>query len=233
MTEEFKIAKEDLYKTFERYPLRSTIEGCPCCVSDSDKSTLHSKQLRDLEDEDISRYAFKAMTTWGDVNDFKHYLPRIFELAASRKLVVDTFVVLGKLGYGNWKEWETNEQESILNFLKAWWKFDINHASYFDAEILIEINKILRDLKGMLIEWNVSVETQGFRNYVDLVKSHYYELKGKNKFFKDLNQDELLYFIEWIESKSSKLQEGFFKYADEDDEFGKSISETLYMFERI
>ena len=141
MTEEFKIAKEELYKTFEKYPFKSTIEGCPCCVSDSDKSTLHSKQLRDLEDDDISRYAFKAMTTWGDVNDFKHYLPRIFELAATRKLIVYTFVILGKLDYGNWNEWQTDEQESILRFLKAWWKYDINNASYFDKDVLIEINK--------------------------------------------------------------------------------------------
>ena len=104
MTEEFKIAIEELYKTFEKYPFKSTIEGCPCCVSDNDKSTLHSKQLRELEDDDVSRYAFKAMTTWGDVNDFKHYLPRIFELAATRKLIVDTSVILGKLDYGNWNE---------------------------------------------------------------------------------------------------------------------------------
>ena len=67
-----------------------------------DKSTLHSKQLRELEDEDLARYAFKAMTTWGDVNDYKHYLPRIFELSAKRELLVDTFVTLGKLEYGKW-----------------------------------------------------------------------------------------------------------------------------------
>ena len=233
MTEEFKIATEELYRTFKKYPFKSTIEGCPCCVSDSDKSTLHSKQLRDLEDQDISRYAFKAMTTWGDVNDFKHYLPRIFELAATRKLIVDTFVILGKLDYGNWKEWEIDEQDSILKFLKAWWKHDINNASYFDSEVLFEINKRLHNLQGMLNEWNVSVDTQGFRNYVDLVEGHYYELKGKNKFFKDLNQGELQTLIKWIESNSTKLEEGFFKYDGEDEEFSKTISDTLYMFERV
>jgi len=44
MTEELKIATEELYKTFEKYFFKPTIEGCPCCVSESDKSTLHSKQ---------------------------------------------------------------------------------------------------------------------------------------------------------------------------------------------
>jgi hypothetical protein len=233
MTEEFKIAIEELYKTFEKYPFKSTIEGCPCCVSDTDKSTLHSKQLRELEDDDISRYAFKAMTTWGDVNDFKHYLPRIFELAATRKLIVDTFVILGKLDYGNWKEWESDEQNSIQKFLKVWWKYDINNATYFDSEVLIELNKRIQDLPTMLDDWNVSVDSQGFKNYVDFVESHYPELKGKNKSFKEFSQDEIETLISWIESNSGQLEEGFFKYEGEDEEFSKTISDTLYMFERV
>ena len=232
MTEEFKIVIDELYKTFYKYPFKSTIEGCPCCVSDNDKLTLHSKQLRELEDEDISRYAFKAMTTWGDVNDFKHYLPRIFELAATRKLIVDTFVILGKLDYGNWKGWETDEQNSIQKFLKAWWKYDINNATYFDSEVLIELNKRIQDLPTMLNDWNVNVNSQGFKNYVDLVESYYPELKEKNKSFKGFSQEEIETLISWIESNSGKLEEGFFKHESEDEEFSKRISDTLYMFER-
>ena len=143
MTTELQTAIEELYKTFSKYPFNSTIDGCPCCVSDSDKSTLHSKPLRELEDEDISRYAFKAMTTWGNVNDFKYYLPRIFELSASRKLIVDHFVVLGKLHYGKWQEWKASEQETIAKFLIAWWKNDINNNECFDSELLIEVNNIV------------------------------------------------------------------------------------------
>jgi len=158
MTEELKIATEELYKTFKKYTFKLT-EGSPLTVSESDKLTLHSKQLRELEDEDISRYAFKAMTTWGDDNDFKHYLPRIFELAATRKLIVDTFVVLGKLEYGNWTEWESQEISTINKFLHSWWKYDINTNEYFDSEILIEINKLIKDLPSMLADWDVGVET--------------------------------------------------------------------------
>jgi hypothetical protein len=233
MTEEFKIAIEELYKVFERYPFKSTIEGCPCCVFDNDKSTLHSKQLRELEDEDISRYVFKAMTTWGDVNDFKHYLPRIFELAATRKLNVDTFVILGKLDYGNWKEWDFDEQNSIQKFLKAWWKLDVNNATYFDSEVLIELKKRIQDLPTMLNDWNVSVDSQGFKNYVDFVESYYPELKGKNISFKDFSQYEIEKLISWIESNSGKLEEGFFNYDGKDEEFSTTISNTLYMIERV
>ncbi|UUV22574.1 hypothetical protein [Paenimyroides aestuarii] len=48
MTEELKIAIENLYTTFSIYPFKSTIEGCPCCVSESDKEKIRSKQLRDF-----------------------------------------------------------------------------------------------------------------------------------------------------------------------------------------
>jgi len=113
VTEELKISIEGLYTTFSRYPSSSTMDGCPCCVSDTDKEKIHTKQLRQLDGDDISRYAFKAMTTWGDTDDFKHYLPRIFELLATTDIFVDTFVLLGKLDYGNWTTW--NERKTPSN----------------------------------------------------------------------------------------------------------------------
>ncbi|HMS68171.1 MAG TPA: hypothetical protein PKD18_08530 [Saprospiraceae bacterium] len=232
MTKEFEIEIGELYKTFAKYPFKPSIEGCPCCVSDTDKSTLHSKQLRELEDEDISRYAFKAITTWGDVNDFKHYLLRIFELSSTRKLIVDSFVVLGKLDHGNWTEWENQEILTITKFLKSWWKYEINYNGYFDSEILIEINKIIKDLPTMLSDWNLSMETQGFRNYVELTENHYYELRGKNKTFKELSEQEVETLINWIECNSFRLEEGFFKFESIDKKFSDRLSNTLYIFER-
>jgi len=210
MTNEFKIAIEELYKTFSKYPFKSEIEGCPCCVSNSDKATLHSKKLRELEDEDLSYYAFKAMTTFGDLEDFKHYLPRIFELTAKRKLVVDTFVILGKLEYGNWNTWNKDEKDTINNFLKAWWKYDINNSNYFDSELLIELNKLRNDLPSMLNEWNLEYDTQGFQNYVELIEDNYHDIKNKNRIFKEFNKKEVEIFISWIESNLCKLEEGFF-----------------------
>jgi hypothetical protein len=172
------------------------------------------------------------MTTWGDLNDYKHYLPRIFELTANRKLIVDTFVTLGKLEYANWKEWDKQEQESIIEFITAWWKFDINNATYFDTEVLIELHKYLNDLNAMLISWNVDIESQGFRNYVELVEYYYHEIAGKNSTFKILTKEELEIFKNWITSNVDKLESGFFKFEKEDKEFSESISNALYIIEK-
>ena len=94
MTDELKESIENLYSTFSIYPLNSKMEGCPCCVSDADKEKIHSKQLRELEEEDLSRYVFKAMTTWGDTDDFKHYLPRIFELLSTTDFIAVSYTHL-------------------------------------------------------------------------------------------------------------------------------------------
>ena len=233
MTTEFKIAIEDLYKVFSKYPFKSTIEGCPCCVSASDKATLHSKKLRALENDDLNYYAFKAMTTFGDKEDFKHYLPRIFELTAKKELVVDTFVILGKLEYASWQNWDKDEQTTINKFFEEWWKYEINNVDFFDEEILIELNKRRKDLETMLQEWNLDVDTQGFRNYVELIEDHYHDLKNKNRAFKELDKKELETFIAWIESNSYKLEEGFFKFEKNDKEFSEQISSTLFLFEHI
>ncbi len=231
MISEFEIAIEELYKTFSKYPFKSKIEGCPCCVSNSDKATLHSKKLRELESDDLSYYAFKAMTTFGDLEDFKYYLPRIFELSAKRKLIVDTFVILGKLEYGKWTTWNVDEKETINNFLKSWWKYDINNNEYFDSEILIELNKLRNDLSSMLNEWNLEHNTLGFKNYVDLIEDHYPDIKSKNRTFKSFDEKEVKLFISWIESNSYRLEEGFFKFENTDKEFSDQISRTLYMYE--
>lgn len=230
VTEELKIAIEALYKTFAPYTFKTT-EGSPLTVTENDKETLHSKPLRELEDEDISKYAFKAMTTWGDTHDFKHYLPRIFELAAARKLVVDTFVILGKLDYANWHEWHQDEIDVVLNFLNCWWKSDINH-NCFDEELLIEINKRTRNLTQMLSEWILDVEKQGFKNFVELIAQYYYDLRNDKKTFDELGVEDKEIFLDWIKSNTTKLEEGFFYYEKLDAAFSSRISDALYLFER-
>jgi hypothetical protein len=96
---------ERLYKVFSRYPLHKHVEGCPCCVHETDKRALEAKPLRQLTSSDLGRYAFKAMTTWGDKDDFRHFLPRIFELLVSEKgMGWDEEVILGKLALAEWSE---------------------------------------------------------------------------------------------------------------------------------
>ncbi|MEM1321090.1 MAG: hypothetical protein AAGG75_12625 [Bacteroidota bacterium] len=78
------VNKEDidlLYQTFAAYSLNGKIDKCPCgCISEEEEQKIYSKPLRALTVEDIGFYSNKAMTTWGEEADYKHFLPRIIEL---------------------------------------------------------------------------------------------------------------------------------------------------------
>lgn len=75
---------EQLCLAFVAHPLKAQIQACPCgCIAPEERLVLAEVGLRELSCEQLSRYAFKAMTTWGDGTDYRHFLPRILELAAT------------------------------------------------------------------------------------------------------------------------------------------------------
>lgn len=70
-----------LFQVFKSYRLGDDFTGCQHCVSASDSQELAVVPLHELTVRQVDRYAFKAMTTWGTERHFKHFLPRLFELA--------------------------------------------------------------------------------------------------------------------------------------------------------
>lgn len=207
------------------------MQGCPCCVSDSDKQKIHSKELRHLDEDDLSRYAFKAMTTWGDTEDFKHYLPRIFELLSTTDFIVDKSVVLGKLEYGKWRDWSNEEKTAITDFLLAWWTNATKHNSCFDCEAFTEIYKSTGDIDQLLNRWTISIEDNSFSNYVDFVYSHYNDLTGKRTGFREMDDASIEKLLKWIKDNSKLLESGFFHFAERDSELAEKISVSQYIFE--
>lgn len=82
--------------------------------------------LRALTSDDLCYYAFKAMITFGDADDFKHFLPRLLDLLAE-SLVGDPLglnvEILGvKLHYAGFSSWPAPEREAVLGFTHAWWR---------------------------------------------------------------------------------------------------------------
>ena len=115
---------EALYFAFRAYPLRDRIDSCPCCRGPASTRPLHQTPLRQLSAEVLSTYAFRALTTVGNVDDFRHFLPRIFELLYSGELAaeVDPEIVLGKLAYADWTSWPAAEQDAVRAALHLLWQ---------------------------------------------------------------------------------------------------------------
>jgi hypothetical protein len=208
-------AIEKLYTTFAKYPLRHPVQGCPCCVSESDQKRLASKELRPLDGTDLARFAWKAMTTWGDENDFKHFLPRVLELlsdARELKNLPDLYVIFGKLNYC--KEWSEQEREAITNYLLTLWRWILasrhpGDKCYWSAsQYLEEIFDWIDDLAPFLNIWRDLHTPSLLRHFSDMIRYHSWESR--------LIQNKQVWAWMWEESTKEKLEEGFYAYMDED-----------------
>ncbi len=135
----------ELYRVFKPYRLGDDFTGCDHCVAESESQRLASIPLRDLTVRDVNRYAFKAMTTWGTERHFKHFLPRLLELAYHDYLAFDfPEVLLGKLADANWRTWPDPEPDVIQRFLEAFWLHQLHCNGDFPTD-----ERISRVLGGL------------------------------------------------------------------------------------
>lgn len=231
MNESLKKSIENLYSVFSKYEIRSFIEGCPCCVSDRDKEKIHSMELRELEEEDLSRYAFKAMTTWGNVDDFKHFLPKILELCIDHDLGIQPFGIFGKLKYGKLEIWEYAEKEAVTTFLLEWWKYFLENRTFFDDDLFFGIYNVTGEMEKLLDFWKVDVAQNSFMIYVDFIRYYYPDFVNENRENKSLNESDHEKFLKWIKENAKSLEEGFYYFEKRDERFASEISDALYILE--
>ena len=78
--------------------------------------------LEKLRWKDFGVYPFKAITTFGDTDDFKHFLPRLFELYVIDHMGApyDVTTLFQKLNYASWTTWPDSERAAVRGFVRAW-----------------------------------------------------------------------------------------------------------------
>jgi hypothetical protein len=129
-TQELATAIGGLYRAFEGYRLRENTDPCPCCHSPQDAERIRKKILRKLDYGDLYEYVQDALYTWGGEADYKHFLPRIFELLTlpdPKGAFVDPEVAFVKLTYSSsdstsWRTWPPAEQRAISSYFHALWE---------------------------------------------------------------------------------------------------------------
>ncbi|UII24901.1 hypothetical protein LVD15_16505 [Fulvivirga maritima] len=127
MTKKLKHSIENLYKDFEKYKA-TDMTGNPLYEDLSEwNQDLLSKPLRELNEDNLSRFTGKVLTSWGSVNDYKHFLPRIFELTAYLRTPYEVWIVLQKLILAEFQNWADEEKNGIYGFMVALWECIVNH----------------------------------------------------------------------------------------------------------
>ncbi|MFM9946029.1 MAG: hypothetical protein ACKVQB_12445 [Bacteroidia bacterium] len=221
---------ENLYLTFGKY----TTEGiyyCDCgCVKEEDVRKLNSKPLRQLEEDDLVSYYGSALYTWGDVEHYKHYLPRICELISSNRnyAFVNVDEIFNKLEYAQWMEWPEEEQQAIKDYVMADWMDLVNNqTSEIGVSKLEEYGKFL-GIAELIRAWDIS----GLRNFVYFFYYHGNTiLNGGLKIDGKNYENEFLQFIK-RNDLIEKLETTFFKNEKEDEDYAEKISVVLQIIEQ-
>ena len=118
---EFDDALAGLYKAFAGLPPKEIL-GCYHCLDQPQRDLLLRKPLGELTNDDLSQYAWSLFSTVGGVEDFRYFLPRIFDLSASDIECgpAPSELVVGALARAEWDGWGAGEREVVEVFLRAW-----------------------------------------------------------------------------------------------------------------
>lgn len=216
-------AIEALYATFARYKLSGAVAGCPHCTSSDDDRLLNSDPLQKLPPANLERFAFKAVSTLGTLEDFKHFLPRILELAALQGKIghVDFEIILGKLDYTGWTHWPEGERQAIRSYLSAMWRHElcIYPAPVEADDCLCGIGNCEDDLQPYLQIWQGENGAASLNHLTDFIADNArHLLKGKglgNAFWKE-REPQARQVIQWLlaPSMAKKLESAFFNCKD-------------------
>lgn len=119
-------AIDNLYATFAHYQIGDDFTGCDCCVVSEHSFRIAAIPIRELTYEELERYSRKAISTWGNVRHFKHFLPRLLELSIEhRDDFLDLAVVFGKLKYAQFDSWPQCERDAVNRFFDEYWEYQL------------------------------------------------------------------------------------------------------------
>jgi hypothetical protein len=224
---------ECLYDEFSTFALRPVIEGCPHCINPNDQTPIHSKALRSLTAEDLQKYAWKAMTTWGNVDDFRHFLPRLLELLAEGDFAyfIDNEIITGKLRYAHWENWTKAQRGAVNDFFKAYWNRVMReYPISTEADVaLCAIGNAVDDVNEFLTTWGNDSSLPSVCHLADFIDSNSSALrrsrKLQNAFWGD-RRDQMEQVLAWLQSPSLRehIERMFYRYEQSQPILAASLS---------
>lgn len=172
--ERLRAAVERLYTEFELYPLKPVTDVCWHCHSPEEEHALHLVPMRQMTADNLKGFASDVLMTWGDLADFKHFLPRLFEIVAVDHFTddyPDIETVLGALDRGDWTTWPAAEQQAVREFLGAFWTESLNSwpSNYEIETVLAAIAEAEADLSPYLAAWDSAEGAAPVLHFCDLL----------------------------------------------------------------
>ena len=234
-------AINSLYEIFSMYPGNPKMDKSPVYGNAASwNEALYQKPLRTLSPDDLSRFAGKAISTWGTVEDYKHFLPRICELTAQFSPPYEEWIVFDKCVYGGWEEWPVREQAVLHEFLYAWFgallKDESEDAQWEFCNYFAVIAEHVPDFGRLLTLWE-STSTNAalihLANFID-EKSYYVFKENILSGFQDSSKNALV-LAQWLrrEEIAKRLEKGFFLLDGAKNVYLDDVSDSISRAEAL
>jgi len=162
---------EDLYEVFRKYPLHPKTNSLPIS-----KAHLSVKGIRNLPVQAFYEYLSSAMNRWGNVEDFKRFVPRLLELLVTN-WPSDTFMMLSRFRVARWRQWPSADREAVEQFFMALWLVRLaqpfgNNSTTIDEDgyttctwmslpaecFFIDLEYVYEDFEPFLRRWDEELE---------------------------------------------------------------------------
>ena len=212
---------EDVYRVFARYPRPDRVEGCRHCVTEDDHRDLLGAPLRELDPDRLRRLSHKALNTWGDVDDLRHFLPRLLELALRGD--GDLHGLFAKLRQAGWAGWPQDERDALRACLAVWWDHGLSGEGRAEAP-LDTLDETGDDLAPYLDAWWGRNTPQALWALADLV--------GEVAHTTPRVRDDRV--VTWLPTPRGWPESGFFEAAESGrTERAEALSEARQLLDLV
>lgn len=224
-----------LYQIFSIYNTIG-IHHCNCgCIDEEKVKQLYKQQLSVIDKDTLSYYHGSALYTWGDIEHYKYYLPRICELIYKDKnnFYVSIEDLAIKLQYAHWGNWAANERKAIADFVAFDCENFLNNTTdnlYLD-DFAAYLNFL--SLEHIFALWHIENNNIAMRKFVNFIYDYGQEILHGKLIINHINyQSNFLDFLRkgvWHLS----LEKAFFEHANKDENYAEKISIVLQMLENL
>ena len=170
------------------------IDCCPCgCTKPDATAHLVTVPLRELRFLDLADYSFSAMTTQGSVDDFRYFLPRLFQGIVEEPYSYSNETLFHKLKYVKWTTWPEDEQTAVKRYLDSLWQYGLTSfpivdrlPGFFEIEtVLSSIAQTGEVLDQYLNTWTETKTREADEHLIQFVTMYGSELADGKTFFNE------------------------------------------------
>lgn len=167
-------ALNSCYKAFSSLPPPRKLNHSPAIDDSQIPPALTSLPLQSIPVEDVVWYAEKALTTVGDKDDYRFFLPRILE-ATVTQYAIEPQTVANRLITAEWNDWPGDKYETVRDVFERAFLFSLKpqrniYLSPSDWLCALAILKL--DTLAFLLHWHDAKTQNAFINMAELINDN-------------------------------------------------------------